>query len=117
MVKGSLIRHPAVVGAGAAALAALLGLNALAFARGLQAPWLLGGVLLTIDGAVRQRLDRWLPRAALPGVGLLATLTLITLVGFLGSHFFTRRLVQAFGALLERVPVVKMLFSTRLSAV
>ena len=46
MVKGSLIRHPAVVGAGAAALAALLGLNALAFARGLQAPWLLGGVIL-----------------------------------------------------------------------
>ena len=46
MVKGSLIRHPAVVGSGAAALAALLGLNALAFTRGLEAPWLLGGVIL-----------------------------------------------------------------------
>ena len=45
-VKGSLIRHPAVVGAGAAALAALLGLNALAFARGLESPWLLGGVII-----------------------------------------------------------------------
>ena len=41
---------------------------------------------------------------------MLAMLTLITLVGFLGSHFFTRRLVQAFGRLLERVPVVKMLY-------
>ena len=45
-VKGSIIRHPAVVGTGAAALAALLGLNAVAFARGLEAPWLLGGVIL-----------------------------------------------------------------------
>jgi PAS domain S-box-containing protein len=45
-VKASVIRHPAVVGAGAAALAALLGLNVLAFARGLEAPWLLGGVIM-----------------------------------------------------------------------
>ena len=72
--------------------------------------WLLGGVFLTIDEGVRQLTGRWLPGAALPGVGMLAMLTLITLVGFLGSHFFTRRLVQAFGALLERVPVVKMLY-------
>jgi PAS domain S-box-containing protein len=45
-VKASLLRHPAVVGAGSASLAALLGLNALAFARGLEAPWLLGSVLI-----------------------------------------------------------------------
>ena len=45
-VKRSLLRHPAVVGAGGASLAALLGLNAVAFARGLDSPWLLGGVIL-----------------------------------------------------------------------
>ena len=45
-VNKGLLRHPAVVGAGAAALVALLGLNAMAFARGLQAPWLLGGVII-----------------------------------------------------------------------
>jgi len=45
-VKRTRIRHPAVVGAGAAALAALLGVNALAFARGLDSPWLLGGVIV-----------------------------------------------------------------------
>jgi PAS domain S-box-containing protein len=45
-VKGSIIRHPAVVGAGAAALAALLGLNAVAFVRGLESPWLLGAVVI-----------------------------------------------------------------------
>ena len=45
-VKGNLLRHPAVVAAGGASLAALLGLNAISFARGLESPWLLGGVVL-----------------------------------------------------------------------
>jgi len=45
-VKRSIIRHPAVVGAAVAALAALLGLNAVAFVRGLDSPWLLGAVVI-----------------------------------------------------------------------
>jgi PAS domain S-box-containing protein len=45
-VKKGLLRQPAVVGAGAAALLALLGLNVAAVIRGLEAPWLLGGVLI-----------------------------------------------------------------------
>jgi PAS domain S-box-containing protein len=45
-VKRNLLRHPAVIGAGAAALVALLALNALAFFAGLDAPWLLGGVII-----------------------------------------------------------------------
>jgi PAS domain S-box-containing protein len=45
-VKRSLFRHPAVIAAGSAALAVLVGLNAAAFLLGLQAPWLLGGVLI-----------------------------------------------------------------------
>jgi PAS domain S-box-containing protein len=45
-VKGSYLRHPAVLSAGVASLLALLGLNALAFLRGLDSPWLLGGVIL-----------------------------------------------------------------------
>ena len=45
-----------------------------------------------------------------PGVGLLLTFLVVTLVGFMGSHFFTRQFVQAFGRLLERLPVVKMVY-------
>jgi PAS domain S-box-containing protein len=45
-VKKGLLRHPATLGAGAAAVVSLLALNALAFARGLESPWLLGGVLI-----------------------------------------------------------------------
>jgi PAS domain S-box-containing protein len=45
-VKRSLFRHPAVIAAGSAALAVLVALNAAAFLLGLQAPWLLGAVLI-----------------------------------------------------------------------
>jgi PAS domain S-box-containing protein len=45
-VKRSVLRHPAVVASGAGAMVALLGLNAVAFARGLEAPWLLGAVII-----------------------------------------------------------------------
>src|SRR3954469_11260880 len=46
-VNKGLLRHPAVIGAGAASLVALLILNAAAFMRGLDAPWLLGGVIVS----------------------------------------------------------------------
>jgi len=45
-VNKGLLRHPAVIGAGAAALVAVLVLNAIAFMRGLESPWLLGGVIV-----------------------------------------------------------------------
>src|SRR4051812_29942071 len=45
-VNKGLTRHPAVVGAGGAALVALLVLNAIAFMRGLDSPWLLGSVIV-----------------------------------------------------------------------
>jgi PAS domain S-box-containing protein len=45
-VKGSALRRPAVIAAGAAALAALLALNIAAFVGGTATPWLLGGVIL-----------------------------------------------------------------------
>jgi PAS domain S-box-containing protein len=45
-VKRGPLRHPLVVGAGAASLAALLAMNAIAFMQGLTAPWLLGSVII-----------------------------------------------------------------------
>ena len=46
-VKGSPFRHPAMIAAAGASLGALLVTNAVAFARGMDAPWLLGSVVLT----------------------------------------------------------------------
>jgi two-component system sensor kinase len=45
-VKGSALRHPVAIAAGAASLGALLVMNAVAFMTGMQAPYLLGTVLL-----------------------------------------------------------------------
>ena len=46
-IKPGLFRHPAALAAGGAALAALLIVNGVAFMRGVDAPWLLGAVILT----------------------------------------------------------------------
>ncbi len=70
--------------------------------------WLLGVLLVTIDDWTRIFMGS---RDVIPGLGLLTTFVFVTLVGLLGSHFFTRRFVQAFGRVLERLPVVKMVYS------
>lgn len=67
----------------------------------------LGGALVAVDRWTRETV---LPGGGFPGVGFLAMIFLITLVGFLGSDFFTRRMVQRFDRVLERLPVVKMLY-------
>jgi PAS domain S-box-containing protein len=46
-VKPEFFRHPGVVAAGGAALAALVAANVVAFMRGLDSPWLPGVVILT----------------------------------------------------------------------
>jgi PAS domain S-box-containing protein len=45
-VKRSYFRHPVVVASGAASLAVLVGMNVVAFLRGLDSPWLLGVVII-----------------------------------------------------------------------
>jgi uncharacterized membrane protein len=72
--------------------------------------WLLGGVFVAVDQAMRRLLGTLLPGKLLPGLGVVAMLGLILAIGFLSTHFFTRPLIRAFGRLMERVPVVKMLY-------
>jgi uncharacterized membrane protein len=69
--------------------------------------WLLGGILLAVDRWVRSYL---LAGGGIWGMGFLVAVALITLIGFLGSHFVTRGMREAFRSLLERVPLVKMLY-------
>jgi uncharacterized membrane protein len=71
--------------------------------------WLLGSVFVAIDGWTGNLLDRLWAGAGFAGAGFITMLLIITGTGFLGSHFFTRRLVQNFERLLDRLPVVKML--------
>ncbi|MGD9953504.1 MAG: PAS domain-containing sensor histidine kinase [Burkholderiales bacterium] len=45
-IKPDVFRHPVTIAAGGASLAALVATNAFAFMRGMEAPWLLGAVIL-----------------------------------------------------------------------
>ncbi len=56
-------------------------------------------------------IDGWLG-LPIPGLGFLATLVLITLVGFVGSTFLARSFLAMFDRLLERLPFVRFLYSS-----
>ena len=48
---------------------------------------------------------------AIPGTGFVATIALVILVGFLGSTIITRSAVALFERLLQRLPLVRLLYS------
>ena len=60
-------------------------------------------VFATIDG--------WLG-IPIPGVGFLATVILITLFGFVASSFITRQMFGVVERVLERLPFVRLLYSS-----
>jgi uncharacterized membrane protein len=57
------------------------------------------------------KIDSWLG-LSIPGVGFLLTLALITLVGFLASNLITRSVLGGLDSLLERLPFVRLLYSS-----
>lgn len=50
-------------------------------------------------------------RFKVPGMGVVATLLVITLVGFVASNFLTRRLVNLVDSLFARLPLIKMIYN------
>ncbi|HVZ49063.1 MAG TPA: DUF502 domain-containing protein [Gemmatimonadaceae bacterium] len=55
-------------------------------------------------------LDRMLG-IAIPGVGFILTLVLITVVGFLGSNLVTRGVVAGIEDMIERLPLVRLVYN------
>jgi uncharacterized membrane protein len=80
------------------------------FARGLV---LLAPLAVTvwICWVVFTKVDGWLG-LPIPGAGFVATLLLITLVGFFGSNLLTRSAVGALEALMGRLPFVRLLYGS-----
>src|SRR5918992_2669556 len=72
-------------------------------------------VWLTFE--IFRRVDRWLGGLfgfTIPGAGVLLTIALITLFGFLASNLLARTVLGAVEALLARLPFVRLLYgSTR----
>ena len=68
-------------------------------------------VTLWVCWIVFTRVDGWLG-LPIPGAGFVATLLLITLVGFLGSSLLTRSAVSMLEGLLSRLPFVRLLYGS-----
>ncbi|GMV10894.1 MAG TPA: DUF502 domain-containing protein [Gemmatimonadaceae bacterium] len=60
---------------------------------------------------VFKTIDGWLG-LPIPGAGFAVSLAVITLFGFLASSFLTRSLITALDDLLERLPFVRLLYSS-----
>lgn len=81
--------------------------------------YFLRGLVLTVPLVVTvavcwfilTRIDGWLG-LSIPGLGLAITLASITLVGFVGSTFLWRTLEGWLDDLLERLPFVRLLYSS-----
>ena len=60
---------------------------------------------------VFRTIDGWLG-LSIPGIGFVLTILLILLVGFLASGLFTRGVVGALGDVFEKLPFVRLLYSS-----
>jgi uncharacterized membrane protein len=74
---------------------------------------LLAPLAFTVYVCVRvfTTIDGWLG-LPIPGAGFVLTVALITLFGFLASSFITRRMLGVVEGILERLPFVRLLYSS-----
>lgn len=66
---------------------------------------------LFLDGILGKLLKSHLKDSYIPGVGLLLTIILITLLGWLSTRFITGKLYNLIDKLLDRIPIVKTIYS------
>ena len=78
--------------------------------------WVLSFLVGTLDRTLLLLPAGWQPRAWLgfniPGLGVLLTLVVVLLTGMLGANIIGQRLVKIWESLLNRIPVVKSLYSS-----
>ncbi len=65
--------------------------------------WVINAVVVKIDSIFG--FDIW-------GLGFIATILIITVVGFIASNFLTRKLVGLIDAVFTRLPLVKMVYTS-----
>ena len=69
------------------------------------------GLTVYILYTILNTIDHWLP-IGIPGVGLLLTLCLVTIVGMLTSNVIGRSVVEATDRALKRLPLVKLIYTS-----
>lgn len=53
-----------------------------------------------------------IPFLDIPGLGIVGLLLTLALVGYLGTNFISRRLIVAFARLLDKAPLVKVIYTS-----
>lgn len=66
---------------------------------------------LFLDGLLGNTLRPYFKDDYIPGIGLLTTIILITLLGWLSTKLITGKIIKIIDVLLERIPVVKTIYS------
>lgn len=64
-----------------------------------------------LDSMLGNMLKPYMQDSYIPGIGLLTTLVLITLLGWLSTRFITGNIIKLIDRLLERIPFVKTVYS------
>lgn len=64
-----------------------------------------------LDSILGNVLKPYMKEDYIPGVGILATLVLITFLGWLSTRFFAGKIINLIDRLLEKIPLVKTLYS------
>jgi len=68
-------------------------------------------IFMFLDGLLGNYLKPYLKEDYIPGIGLLFTFILITILGWLSTKFFTGTLFRVIDRLLERIPLIKTIYS------
>jgi len=63
-----------------------------------------------VDGLLNDTLEKWLG-VAVPGLGILVIIAFLVLVGFLGQTILARPFKALFAKLMERIPILKVIYS------
>jgi uncharacterized membrane protein len=64
-----------------------------------------------LDGPIRHFVERFAPQAAVPGIGVAATLFLVLLAGAVASTFIFRTLIRSFERVMNQIPLVRTIYS------
>lgn len=64
-----------------------------------------------LDSILGNVLKPYMKQDYIPGIGILATLLLITFLGWLSTRFFAGKIISLIDRLLERIPLVKTLYT------
>ena len=63
-----------------------------------------------VDGLLQEWLQKFL-HISIPGLGLIITIALLIIIGFLGQTFIARPFKSVFSRLLEKIPILKVIYS------